>query len=331
MLSAADDVGPLSIANHWRSLIALCTPNAFFRQMFPPSVDTATPTFRSPSRSTKYANPRSSVTTSVSPPPGGASGRSWIGDTMWYESPPSTDLWTKLCWVDVPHGPDSQMFPERSTWTIGSPSVRCGSTTTLGANAIPPVGHTGFGAGPPGVKTRLACPEYPEFVMRNGTTRTSYVPGGGARRAASSTVVPPAADDPTSEPSGPKTYRSKSLSLLAHVIRIVTWPVFWSQKFEAMSRVRKKWSQRTFAGSVAGGHSSGTVVEARTYVCPVHVAVGAVVEIVPEDGVAARAGTDIAAIARAVITRATARDRVRDMGHLSSQQSEPRAAPGSPD
>src|SRR5437867_2128210 len=172
VLSLAEAVGPLSTANHCRSFPELCTPTGFFRQLFPPSFDTATPRFTSASRSTKYAKPWSSVTTSVSPPPGGGSGRSPT-ESIWYESPASTDLWTKLFWVVVPHGPDSQMFPARSTWTIGSPSVRCGSTMTLGANTIPPVGRMGFGVGPPGVKKRLACPLYPELNTRNGTTRTS--------------------------------------------------------------------------------------------------------------------------------------------------------------
>ena len=172
VLSAADAVGPLSTANHCRSSAALCTATGVLRQLFPPSFDTAAPMFAVASRSTKYAKPWSSVMTSVSPPPGGASGRSPT-ESMWYESPASTDLWTKLFWVVVPHGPDSQMFPDRSTWTIGSPSVRWGSTMTLGAKTIPPVGWTGFGVGPPGVKKRLAWPLYPESMIRNGTTRTS--------------------------------------------------------------------------------------------------------------------------------------------------------------
>src|SRR3989442_5529618 len=152
------------------------------------------------------------------------------------------------------------MLPARSTWTIGSPSVRWASTMTLGAKAIPPVDRMGFGAGPPDVKKRLACPLYPELMTRNGTTRTSYVPAG-ERRATSSEVVPPAAEDPARPPpgAGPYTYRSKSLSLLGHSIRIVTCPVCVSQKLGNTSTVREKWSHRTFPGS-GGGHCSGRVV-----------------------------------------------------------------------
>ena len=259
VLSEADAVSPLSTANHCRSSPVLWTVTGLFRQLFPPSFDTPTPRFTRASRSTKYAKPWSSVTTSVSPPPGGGSGRRPT-ESMWYESPASTDLWTKLFWVVVPHGPDSQMFPDRSTWTIGSPSVRCASTMTLGAKAIPPVGRMGFGAGPPDVKKRLACPLYPELMTRNGTTRTSYVPAAGESRATSSEVVPPAAEEPARPPPGPYTYRSKSLSLLGHSIRIVTCPVCESQKPGSVkAMVRKKWSHRTFAGS-GGGHSSGKVV-----------------------------------------------------------------------
>src|SRR2546428_10641739 len=146
-------------------------------------------------------------------------------------------LWT----VDVPHGPDSQMFPDPSTWTIGSPSVRWASTMTLGAKAIPPVGRIGFGVGPPDVKKRLACPLYPELMTRNGTTRTSYVPAAGESRATSSEVVPPAAEEPARPPPGPYTYRSKSLSLLGHPIPILTCPLEVAQKAgSAQAMVRKK-------------------------------------------------------------------------------------------
>ena len=96
-------------------------------------------------------------------------------------------------------------------------------------------------------------------MTRNGTTRTSYVPGVGERRATSSEVVPPAAEEPARPPpSGPYTYRSKSLSLLGHSIRIVTCPVFASQKVGGRSMVREKWSHTSFG--VGGGHSSGKVV-----------------------------------------------------------------------
>src|SRR2546428_3755386 len=173
-------------------------------------------------------------------------------------------LWT----VDVPHGPDSQMFPDPSTWTIGSPSVRWPSTMALGARAIRPVGRIGFGVGPPDVKKRLACPLYPEVMTRNGTRRTSYVPGAGEGRETSSEVVPPAAEEPARPPPGPYTYRSKSLSLLGHSIRIVTCPVWVSQKAgSAKVMVRKKWSHTRLgvgAGGGGGGHSSGKVVPPTT-------------------------------------------------------------------
>src|SRR2546426_11345314 len=156
------------------------------------------------------------------------------------------------------------MLPARSTWTIGSPSVRWASTMTLGAKAIPPVDRMGFGAGPPDVKKRLACPLYPELMTRNGTTRTSYVPAAGEGRATSSEVVPPAAEEPARPPVGPYTYRSKSLSLLGHSIRIVTCPVWVSQKAGSVGKVmvRKKWSHTRLgvgAGGGGGGHSSGKV------------------------------------------------------------------------
>jgi hypothetical protein len=48
------------------------------------------------------------VTTSVSPPPGPASGLVPIGLTMLNWSPPSVERWTNDCWVEIPQGPDSQ-------------------------------------------------------------------------------------------------------------------------------------------------------------------------------------------------------------------------------
>src|SRR5207253_7910374 len=137
---------------------------------------------------------------SVSPPPGGASGL-WVEEVRWNESPPSVERWTKLSCVDVPRGPDSQMLPLRSTWIIGSPSVRTGSATVLGPKAIPPVGCVGFGTGPPGVNARVADPWYSEPRTRNGTMRTSYTPGAGNSRKTASDVVPPAPDEATWVPS----------------------------------------------------------------------------------------------------------------------------------
>src|SRR5207237_9887344 len=92
---------------------------------------------------------------SVSPPPGGASGL-WVEEVRWNESPPSVERWTKLSCVDVPHGPDSQMLPLRSTWIIGSPSVRTVSATVLRPHAMPPVGRVGLGTAAPAVHERLA-------------------------------------------------------------------------------------------------------------------------------------------------------------------------------
>src|SRR2546422_2290038 len=215
------------------------------------------------------------------------------------------------------------MFPARSTWTIGSPSVRCASTMTLGANTIPPVDRMGFGVGPPGVKKRLACPLYPELKTRNGTTRTSYVPEGDWI-ATSSEVVPPAPEEPARPPPGPYTYRSKSLSLLGHSIRIVTWPVFEPQNDGATSTVRKKWSH-TRSGS-GGGHSSGRVVAARTKCFPVHAAFGVAGLTVPIPGVAPRAGTAIVPITRLATIRAIRGTTNLGIGHLPPSQTGP---PGS--
>src|SRR5207249_9632109 len=106
VLSFAAEVAPLSTAYHCRSC-AGSVAIGFFLHVFPPSFETATPRFARPSRSTKQANPWSSVTMSVSPPPGGASGL-WVEEVRWNESPPSVERWTKLSCVDVPHGPDSQ-------------------------------------------------------------------------------------------------------------------------------------------------------------------------------------------------------------------------------
>ena len=55
VLSAADDVVPLSIAYHCRSTAVFWTAAGFFRQLLPPSFETEVPRLVSDSRSTKYA------------------------------------------------------------------------------------------------------------------------------------------------------------------------------------------------------------------------------------------------------------------------------------
>jgi len=74
-------------------------------------------------------------------------------------------------------------------------------------------------------------------------------------------VVPPEADEPTRVPPELYTYRSKSLSLDAHVIWMLTPPEWRVQKFDGMSIVRAKWSHTRLPGS-AGGHCSGSAVSA---------------------------------------------------------------------
>ena len=143
--------------------------------------------------------------------------------------------------------------------------------------------------------------------------------------ATSSEVVPPAPEEPARPPPGPYTYRSKSLSLLGHSIRIVTWPLCVYQNDGATSTVRRKWSHRT-SGS-GGGHSSGRAVAATTKCFPVHVAFGVVVETVPLPGLAARAGTAIVPITRLTTIRAIKGTTNRVIGHLPPSQTGP---PGSP-
>src|ERR1043166_6022201 len=129
VLSAADEVVPLSIAYHWRSTAVFCTAAGFLRQLLPLSFETEVPRLTSDSRSTKYSLPWSSVAMSVSPPPGPGSGLSPAGLSTWNESPPSVERWMNELFVVVPQGPDSQMLPFWSKWSSGSPSVRCASTT----------------------------------------------------------------------------------------------------------------------------------------------------------------------------------------------------------
>ena len=53
VLSAAEVVGPLSIANHWRSTATFWTASGFFRHVLPSSLETEVPRLTRPSRSTK--------------------------------------------------------------------------------------------------------------------------------------------------------------------------------------------------------------------------------------------------------------------------------------
>src|SRR6476646_9129081 len=129
VLSAAEDVVPLSTAYHWRSTAVFWTAAGFFRQLFPSSLETEVPRFTSDSRSTKYSLPWSSVAISVSPPPGPGSGLRPAGLSTWKERPLSVDRWMNELFVVVPQGPDSQTFPFASKWSSGSPSVRWASTT----------------------------------------------------------------------------------------------------------------------------------------------------------------------------------------------------------
>src|SRR5207247_11437931 len=76
--------------------------------------------------------PWSSVVTSVSPPPGGSSGRRRIDEARWNFLPSLVERWMKDMLVLKPQGPDSQMFPSGSSFARGSPSVRCASTTVAG-------------------------------------------------------------------------------------------------------------------------------------------------------------------------------------------------------
>src|SRR6516225_5887054 len=89
--------------------------------------------------------PWSSTARSVSPPPGGASGRRPVAETRWYFWPSSVDRCTNDCAVVKPHGPDSQIAPLWSAICRGSPSVRCGSTTVAGANLAFHVPYEGLG------------------------------------------------------------------------------------------------------------------------------------------------------------------------------------------
>ncbi len=53
VLSAAEVVGPLSMAYHWRSTAAFWTATGFLRQVLPSSLETEVPRLTSDSRSTK--------------------------------------------------------------------------------------------------------------------------------------------------------------------------------------------------------------------------------------------------------------------------------------
>src|SRR6266581_3899676 len=129
VLSEAEDVVPLSTAYHCRSTAVFSTAAGFLRQLLALSFETEVPRLTRDSRSTKYSLPWSSVTMSVSPPPGPGSGLKPTGLSTWNESPPSVERWMNELFVVVPQGPDSQMFPFWSKWSSGSPSVRWASTT----------------------------------------------------------------------------------------------------------------------------------------------------------------------------------------------------------
>src|SRR5438132_5820464 len=139
VLSAAAEVVPLSTAYHCRSTAVFSTAAGFLRQVLPPSFETEVPRLTSASRSTKYSLPWSSVTMSVSPPPGPGSGLRPTGLSTWNERPLSVERWMNELLVVVPHGPDSQMFPFASKWSSGSPSVRWASTTVALLNGSLPV------------------------------------------------------------------------------------------------------------------------------------------------------------------------------------------------
>src|SRR2546426_1723686 len=112
----------------------------------------------------------------------------------------------------------------------------------------------------------------------------------GLCSATCSEVVPPEADEPTCAPSLCRyTYRSKSLSLLAHWIVMTTEPTCVSQKAGSRSMFKSKWSHRASTGSIAGGHSSGSEVAPAAYKCPCQEVLGPEVEMVPVPGSAARA------------------------------------------
>src|SRR5437879_12585505 len=90
----------------------------------------------------------------------------------------------------------------------------------------------------------------------------------GLCSATCSEVVPPEADEPTCAPSLCRyTYRSKSLSLLAHWIVMTTEPTCVSQKAGSRSMFKSKWSHRASTGSIAGWHSSGSEVQPTAYKC----------------------------------------------------------------
>src|SRR5204863_246490 len=91
VLSAAEDVVPLSTAYHCRSTAVFSTAAGFLRQVLPLSFETDVPRLTSDSRSTKYSLPWSSVAMSVSPPPGPGSGLSPAGLSTWNERPLSDE------------------------------------------------------------------------------------------------------------------------------------------------------------------------------------------------------------------------------------------------
>src|SRR2546423_5247527 len=117
---------------------------------------------------------------SVSPPPGPASGRIWIGDTTWKLFPPSVDLCTNEFCVVVPHGPDSHQVPCASRKSSGSPSVRCASTIVDGPKTALQRVYVGIGVIPfePGIEPGGSGVDW------LGGVETPADPGGSTERTA---------------------------------------------------------------------------------------------------------------------------------------------------
>src|SRR5215204_4322349 len=82
---------------------------------------------------------------SVSPPPGGRSGRRLVSATRWNSFPSFVERWTKEVFVVAPHGPDSRIVPSLGTNVRGSPSVRCRSTTVDDENVAFQLPYVGVG------------------------------------------------------------------------------------------------------------------------------------------------------------------------------------------
>src|SRR4051812_3967878 len=125
---------------------------------------------------------------SVSPPPGGASGRRPIGLTVWNSSPLSVERCTHDCCVDVPNGPDSQYSELDGTTFKGSPSVRCASTTVAGENLSEPAARVGVGV-PEIVVGTVPPPPTGGSGAVVVFTWTAYVYGGTSATALPATQI----------------------------------------------------------------------------------------------------------------------------------------------